>query len=50
MRTQVINTIYYPDFKSFKSAIKNFFDNIDRYRNELKQVIETEFHLLKPNF
>ena len=50
MRKQVVNTIYYPDFKSFKSAIKNFFDNIDMYRSELKQFIGTEFHLWQPNF
>lgn len=50
MRKQVINTIYYPDFKSFKSAIKNFFDNINMYQSELKQFIGTEFHLLEPNF
>lgn len=50
MRKKVINTIYYPDFKSFKSAIKDFFDNIEIYINELKQFIGTEFHLFEPNF
>jgi len=50
MRKKVINTIYYPDVTSFKAAIKDFFDNIDMYRNELKQFIGTEFHLLEPNF
>jgi transposase len=50
MRKKVINTTYYQDFLSFKTAILNFFANIEIYKNELKQFIGTEFHLIEPIF
>lgn len=45
MRKKVINTTYYPDFESFKMAIRRFFDKIEMYKNELKQFIGDKFQL-----
>ena len=46
MRKKLIKSIYYETFKAFKSAVLNFFEGIATYRDELKQFIGTEFHLL----
>ncbi len=45
MRKKVINTKYYEKFSDFKEAIKNFFDNIAEYADELSKFIGTKFHL-----
>jgi len=49
LRKKVINTIYYPDFSSFKLAIYNFFKNIESYKQEIKQFIGDKFHLFNFN-
>lgn len=49
MRMKVINTTYYPDFESFKTAIRNFFKNIDKYKNDLKKFIGNKFQLIEIN-
>jgi len=48
MRKKVVNTTYYPEFKSFREAIQNFFNSIGQYKNELKQFIGTKLHVLNP--
>jgi transposase len=45
MRKKVINTKYYEKFSDFRKAIKNFFDNIDTYAEEMGKFIGTKFHL-----
>jgi transposase len=45
LRKEVINTTYYPQFEQFKTAINNFFQNIDSKKKELKQFIGFEFHI-----
>ena len=49
MRKKVINTTYYPDFQIFKTAIRKFFENIDKYKKELKQFIGNKFQLIELN-
>ena len=49
MRKEVINTTYYPEFQSFKTAIRNFYENIDKYKKELKQFIGNKFQLIDVN-
>lgn len=43
MRKNIINAKYYPQFKDFKKAIWNFFDNIDTYKEKLKSFIGLKF-------
>ena len=43
MRKKVINTKYYPEFKNFKEAIVNFFENQEQYRKEIAQFIGIKF-------
>lgn len=43
MRKKVINIKYYPKFDEFQQAIKEFFQNIEQYKQELKS-------LMAPNF
>jgi hypothetical protein len=45
MRKKVINTKYCDKFADFRKAIKDFFDNIDGYADELSKFIGTKFHL-----
>lgn len=45
LRKEVINTTYYPKFDQFKTAIQDFFENIDSKKSELKQFIGTNFHI-----
>ncbi len=45
LRKKVINTTYYPKFEQFKTAILNFFENIDSKKSELKQFIGINFHI-----
>lgn len=45
LRKKVINTTYYPKFEQFKTAILNFFENIDSKKSELKQFIGVNFHI-----
>jgi len=49
MRKEVINTTYYPDFQSFKTAIREFFGNIDKYKMQLKQFIGNKFQIIDVN-
>ncbi len=43
MRKVVINTKYYPDFKDFKGAIVDFFENQEQYKKEIAQFIGLKF-------
>jgi transposase len=43
MRKKVISTKYYPELKDFKKAFKDFFDNIDQYKQEIKSFIGMKF-------
>jgi transposase len=45
LRKEVINTTYYPKFDQFKTAIQDFFENIDSKKSELKQFIGINFHI-----
>jgi transposase len=49
LRKKVINTTYYPKFEQFKNAIKNFFENIESKKDELKQFIGSKFHIPELN-
>ena len=49
LRKKVINTTYYPDFKDFRTAVLQFFENIKQYKTELKSLISFNFQrLTKP--
>jgi transposase len=49
MRKKVINTKYYPQFKEFRRAIVDFFENIAQYKEELRSLISFNFQrLVKP--
>ena len=45
LRKKVINTTYYSKFEYFKTAILDFFENIDSKKSELKQFIGVNFHI-----
>jgi len=46
LRKEVINTTYYPTFKQFRESILDFFKNIESKKNELKQFIGINFHIV----
>lgn len=43
MRKKVINLHYYPQFDEFKQAIRDFFENIQQYKDELRSLITPNF-------
>jgi transposase len=47
MRKNVINTKYYSEFRDFKKAINQFFENIDSFKYQLKTFIGTKFQIFK---
>ena len=47
MRKYVINTKFYYDFKDFKKAIIDFFENQNKYKEEIKQFIGLKFQTFK---
>jgi hypothetical protein len=49
MRKIVINTKFYPTFKEFKQAINTFFENIEDYKEQIKQFIGLKFQTFQPN-
>lgn len=44
-RKEVINPIYYEQFKDFTQAIHSFFDNIEQHKEQLSQFIGLKFRL-----
>jgi transposase len=46
LRKKVINLNYYEKFNVFKDTVLNFLGNLHQYRNELRQFIGTNLHLL----
>jgi transposase len=44
MKKKVINSTYYPKFKAFEKAIRQFFDRIGQYADELKRFVGTKPH------
>jgi transposase len=47
MRKTVINTTYFAKFESFENAIRNFFQNINSFREELKTFIGLKMHVVR---
>ena len=43
MRKKVINLHYYPKFDEFKQAIRDFFENTQQYKDELRSLITPNF-------
>jgi transposase len=43
MRKKVINLKYYPKFEEFQQAIRDFFQNLEQYKMELKSLITPNF-------
>lgn len=48
LRKKVINTQFYRTKHEFKSAILNFFNNIETYSEELVTLLTLNFHIFKP--
>lgn len=46
LRKKVINTVYYPHFKDFRTAVLRFFEHIEQYNTELKSLISFNFQRL----
>ncbi len=44
MKQKIINTVYYEDYKSFKQAILDFFENIDVWKEEMISFIGNQPH------
>lgn len=47
MREKTINTIYFAKFQCFQDAIRNFFHNINSFKEELKTYIGLNMHVVK---
>ncbi len=47
MRKKVINVMYYPNFESFKNAIRNFFSNINNYKDDIRKFIGNKFQIIE---
>ncbi len=47
MRKNVINTKYYSEFRDFKKAIDQFFENMDSFKSQLKTFIGTKFQIFR---
>lgn len=43
-----IKTTFYKDYKDFKDAVMGFFENINLYKEEIKQSVGTKLHLFQP--
>jgi transposase len=48
MRKKVINNRYYEKFKDFREAVLGFFENSEKFRDEIRQFVGTKLHLLVP--
>lgn len=46
LRKKVINTKFYPGFEEFRRAVLAFFENIDKYKEELQSLITFNFQRL----
>lgn len=47
MKKYIIGVKYREKFKEFENDIHQFFDNLDKYKSQLKQFIGTDLHLVK---
>ncbi len=47
MKQKVIGLTFYPSFKEFKQAIFHFFDHLDEYEYELKNLLSLQFQILE---
>ena len=47
LKKTVIKTNYTPDTDVFKQNVKNFFENIEQYKQKLDSLINTNFHIIK---
>ena len=47
MRAKIINTKYFVKFESFQDAIRNFFQNIESFKEELKTFIGLKMHVVR---
>ena len=47
MREKTINTKYFAKFESFQDAIRNFFENIESFKEELKTFIGLKMHVVR---
>lgn len=45
LRKTVIDTTYYPSLGAFKGAIRSFFDRIDDHLDNLKTLLQPNFHI-----
>ncbi len=45
LRKKIINLRFYPNFKDFKETILNFFEHIEKYKDELKTLMAPNFQL-----
>jgi len=48
LRKKVIKNHYYPKFKEFEKSVRQFFDTIGQYADELKRFVGTKPHLFSP--
>jgi transposase len=46
-KRKVMKNKYYEDFKTFKTAIKKFFENFDQYNNQLSTLLNFKFVIIK---
>jgi transposase len=46
-KKKVMKNKYYPDFKTFKTAIEQFFENFDQYNNQLSNLLNFKFEIIK---
>ncbi len=47
LKKTVIRNNYTPDINVFKQNIKDFFENIEQYKQKLDSLINTNFHIIK---
>jgi len=48
MNTKIRNNKYYEKFSEFKETIFAFFKNISKYKEELKNLLVKNFHIVNP--
>ncbi len=47
LRKKVIDTKFYPSFEEFRRALLAFFENINRYKDELESLLTFNFQRLR---
>jgi transposase len=48
LKKTIIKSNYTPDFSIFRCRIRDFFDHIGNYEDDLKSLINTNFQIIKP--